>query len=85
MERAQRRHQTNVAIARQVQIARAHGQPAEQRGRYKKHRAMDCGNPHCGLCGNQRHLGGKHGLSLQELSAEDMLRHDMELFDAIPA
>lgn len=85
MERAQRRHLTNSAIARQVQIARAHGQSANQRGRFKKHHAMDCGNPQCGLCGNQRHLGGKHGLSLKELSAEDMLRHDRELFDPIAA
>lgn len=56
---SQRRHKTDVAIARQVKIARSHGGTFDQRNirqthRLAKHHAMDCGNPHCYLCGNPR-------------------------------
>jgi hypothetical protein len=56
---SQRRHKTDVAIARQVKIAKEHGltqkdQAIKQPHRMAKHHAMDCGNPHCYLCGNPR-------------------------------
>lgn len=55
---SQRRHKTDVAIARQVKIAKSHGtynlQSIKQTHRLAKHHAMDCGNPHCFLCGNPR-------------------------------
>ena len=55
---SQRRHKTDMAIARQVKIARSHGtyNPAnlKQPHRMAKHHAMDCGNPGCFLCGNPR-------------------------------
>ena len=52
-----RGHKTEVAIARQVKIARAHGASAKvlkQPHRLAKRHAMDCGNPACYLCGNPR-------------------------------
>jgi hypothetical protein len=52
-----RGHKTEVAIARQVKIAKAHGASTKvlkQPHRLAKHRAMDCGNPKCYLCGNPR-------------------------------
>ena len=54
---SQRRHKTDVAIARQVKIAQSHsynGQSRIEPHRYNKHHAMDCGNPKCYLCGNPR-------------------------------
>lgn len=55
---SQRRHKTDVAIARQVKIAKSHGTynqaNIKQPHRLAKHHAMDCGNPHCFLCGNPR-------------------------------
>lgn len=56
---SRRRHKTDIAIARQVRIARQHGQgfndqQIKQPHRHAKHHAMDCGNPHCFLCGNPR-------------------------------
>jgi len=55
---SRRRHKTDVAIARQVQIAKSHGTfnqaNIRQSHRLAKHHAMDCGNPHCYLCGNPR-------------------------------
>ena len=56
---SQRRHKTDVKIARQVQIARQHGLTSKDKAvkephRMAKHHAMDCGNPGCYLCGNPR-------------------------------
>ena len=58
---SRRRHKTDVAVSRQVKIARASHVPGEtvsrvirQPHRLAKRRAMDCGNPQCYLCGNPR-------------------------------
>lgn len=55
---SRRRHKTDVAIARQVKIAKSHGTYNQanirQPHRLAKHHAMDCGNPTCFLCGNPR-------------------------------
>ena len=55
---SRRRHKTDVAIARQVKIAKSHGTfnrtNIRQPHRLAKHHAMDCGNPLCYLCGNPR-------------------------------
>lgn len=56
---SQRRHKTDVAIARQVKIAKAHGlsfndKHIREPHRHAKHHAMDCGNSECYLCGNPR-------------------------------
>ena len=56
---SQRRHKTDVAIARQTRIAKAHGLTSKdiamkEPHRLAKHHVMDCGNPDCYLCGNPR-------------------------------
>ena len=58
---SRRRHKTDVHIARQLKIAKQHHIPGTLKGpqerqphRLAKHHAMDCGNPHCYLCGNPR-------------------------------
>ncbi len=57
---SRRRHKTDVAIARQVKIAKNHNhldpkhQTFKQPHRLAKHHVMDCGNPKCYLCGNPR-------------------------------
>lgn len=67
---SQRRHKTDVAIARQVKIAKSKGTfnqaNIKQPHRLAKHHAMDCGNPHCFLCGNPRKTHGKDRLTAQE-------------------
>ena len=67
---SQRRHKTDVAIARQVKIAKSKGTfnqaNIKQPHRLAKHHAMDCGNPHCFLCGNPRKTHGKYRLTAQE-------------------
>ncbi len=56
---SRRRHKNDVAIARQVKIAKAHGLTNKDKAikephRLAKHHVMDCGNPDCYLCGNPR-------------------------------
>lgn len=56
---SQRRHKTDVHIARQVKIAKAHGltnrdKAIKEPHRLAKHHSMDCGTPGCYLCGNPR-------------------------------
>lgn len=52
---SRRRHKTDVAVSRQVKIARAHNSSVvKQPHRLAKRHAMDCGNPRCFLCGNPR-------------------------------
>lgn len=56
-----RRHKTDVHIARQVRIAKAHGLTTKDRAvkqphRMAKHHAMDCGQSGCMLCGNPRKI-----------------------------
>jgi hypothetical protein len=56
---SRRRHKTDVAIARQVQIAKQHGltnrdKAVKEPHRMAKHHAMDCGRPGCMMCGNPR-------------------------------
>jgi hypothetical protein len=67
---SRRRHKTDVAIARQVRIAKSHGTynlaNIKQPHRLAKHHAMDCGNPGCYLCGNPRKTHGKDKLTTQE-------------------
>jgi len=58
---SKRRHKTDVAISRQVKIAKEYNHikseynpNLDQPHRLAKHHAMDCGNPQCYLCGNPR-------------------------------
>ena len=58
------------AVARQVKIAKAHGMTnkdlaVKEPHRLAKHHVMDCGNPHCPLCGNPRRTH-KDTLTAQE-------------------
>lgn len=67
---SRRRHKTDVAIARQVRIAKQHGlgfndKHIKEPHRHAKHHAMDCGNPKCALCGNPRRIF-KDKLTAQE-------------------
>lgn len=67
---SRRRHKNDVAIARQVKIAKAHGLTNKDKAikephRIAKHHAMNCGNPECYLCGNPRKIH-KDKLTAQE-------------------
>jgi hypothetical protein len=59
LKNSKRRHRDEVAVKRQVRIAKEHhltelGKFLENAHKYHKRHAMDCGNPQCYLCGNPR-------------------------------
>jgi hypothetical protein len=67
-----RRHRDEVAIKKQIKIAKQqnHGDPQNNKDlknphRFNKRHAMDCGNSQCGLCGNPRKVS-KDKLTNQE-------------------
>lgn len=67
---SRRRHKNDVAIARQVRIAKQHGMKFNDKvikepHRLAKHHTMDCGQPGCAMCGNPRHIH-KDKLTAQE-------------------
>jgi hypothetical protein len=67
---SRRRHKNDVAIAKQVKIAKAHGLTNKDKAikephRLAKHHAMDCGIPGCPLCSNPRR-SHKDTLTAQE-------------------
>ena len=79
---SRRRHKNDVAIARQLKIAKQHHLPNTLRSpqerqphRMAKHHAMDCGNPKCYLCGNPRKTHGKDRLTAQEKRLFQDLEH----------
>lgn len=67
---SKRRYKDEVAIKKQLKIAKAHGlgfhdQAVKEPHRMAKHHAMDCGQPGCAMCGNPRHIH-KDKLTAQE-------------------
>ena len=67
---SQRRHRDELAVKKQVKIAKAHGLTTKDKvvkepHRLAKHHAMDCGIPQCPLCSNPRR-SHKDKLTAQE-------------------
>ena len=67
---SKRRYKDEVAVRKQLQIAKQHGLSNKDKAikephRLAKHHAMDCGRPGCAMCGNPRHIF-KDGLTAQE-------------------
>ena len=70
-KRSKRLHSEESAIKKQQKIAIQHGvdrkEVEREPHRFAKHKAMDCGDPGCAMCGNPRHIH-KHGETKQEKS-----------------
>lgn len=65
---SKRRHHTENAINRQVEIAKVHNVPVTEKHRYAKHNVLNCGQKNCLFCANPRKLFGEK--TLQEKSME---------------
>ncbi len=74
MKNSTRRYRDEVAVKKQVKIAKQHGYQFNDKvirepHRLAKHHVMDCGDPGCMLCGNPRRnkmLKTKDKLTAQE-------------------
>jgi hypothetical protein len=68
---SKRRFKDEVAVKRQLKIAKQHtsilseNKVVKEPHRLAKHHAMDCGRPGCAMCGNPRHIH-KDSLTAQE-------------------
>lgn len=81
--RALRRHRAEKFIKKQLKIARCNGEDPKTPGKYRKRRAMDCGNPRCTLCGNPRRHGtryvsGDEKITKQERVVLEKLKYELE-------
>ena len=56
VQHSKRIRDTETKVKKQTKIAKSAGQDVKQPHRFAKHHAIDCGNPHCFLCGNPRKL-----------------------------
>ena len=64
---SRRRHKTDVAIARQKKIAKAHNFPTGPEHRLAKVHAATCGDSNCVMCGNPRKFFGEKTIQEQRL------------------
>jgi hypothetical protein len=70
LKSSKRRYSNEVAVAKQLRIAKAYGMEVKNPHRLAKHHVMNCGNPKCYLCSNPRHNGfTKDKLTMQEKRA----------------
>lgn len=69
---SKRRHKTDVAISRQVRIAKAYGFLTGPEHRLAKIHATTCGDSNCVMCGNPRKFFG------EPTQQEKRLFQDME-------
>jgi hypothetical protein len=73
---SRRLHKDQVAIDRQVKIAKEFGVPVTEPHKLHKHHAMNCGNPKCFMCSNPRKVWGEK--TMQERRA---LQKELDIDD----
>jgi len=73
---SRRLHKDQVAIDRQVKIAKEFGVPVKEPHKFHKHHAMNCGDPKCFMCSNPRKVWGEK--TMQERRA---LQKELDIDD----
>lgn len=66
IKRSKRLLKDDNAVQKQYKIAKSNGKTTKEPHKYVKKHAMDCGRPHCYVCGNPRRSGHKDRLTAQE-------------------
>ncbi len=56
IKNSKRRHNDDVAVKRQLRIAKEYGIAVKEPHKFAKHHALNCGNPKCIMCSNPRKL-----------------------------
>jgi hypothetical protein len=69
---SRRLHKDQVAIDKQVKIAKEFGIPVKEPHKLHKHHALNCGNPDCHMCANPRKIWGEK--TMQERKFEQRER-----------
>ena len=73
---SRRLHKDQVAIDRQVKIAKEFGVPVKEPHKFHKHHALNCGDPKCLMCSNPRKVWGEK--TMQERRA---LQKELDIDD----
>ena len=73
---SRRLHKDQVAIDKQVKIAKEFGVPVAEPHKFHKHHAMNCGDPKCFMCSNPRKVWGEK--TMQERRA---LQKELDIDD----
>lgn len=66
VKRSKRIHNDQVAVQRQMRIAKRYNITPKNPHHFAKHHAVNCGNPRCVMCGNPRKFFKEK--TLQEVS-----------------
>ena len=54
IKHSKRIHANEIAVKKQVKIAKSHGIEVKEPHKLAKHHATNCGQPNCIMCGNPR-------------------------------
>ena len=73
---SRRLHKDQVAIDKQVRIAKEFGVPVTEPHKLHKHHVMNCGDPKCFMCSNPRKVWGEK--TMQERRA---LQKELDIDD----
>jgi hypothetical protein len=78
---SKRRHKDQVAIDKQVKIAKQHGltmnnEVLKEPHRLFKHHVMDCGNPRCVVCSNPRKLYSEKTIQEKRFEQPEIYNED---------
>lgn len=75
----QRRHMDYVHIAKQAKIYKQYNLECSENlvlGKFRKKKAMNCGNAHCHLCTNPRKLWGH--ITIKEKSMNELFKEEQK-------
>jgi hypothetical protein len=73
---SRRLHKDQVAIDKQVKIAKEHGIPVKEPHKLHKHHVMDCGNPDCFMCANPRKVWGEKTMQERKFEQKERFSND---------
>jgi hypothetical protein len=73
---SRRLHQEQVAIDKQVKIAKEFGIPVKEPHKLHKHHVLNCGNPDCFMCANPRKVWGEKTMQERRFEQKERIHDD---------
>jgi hypothetical protein len=73
---SRRLHKDQVAIDRQVKIAKEYGIPVKEPHKFAKHHALNCGDPNCVMCMNPRKANGEKTMQERKFEQKERIHDD---------
>lgn len=73
---SRRLHKDQVAIDKQIKIAKEFGIPVKEPHKLHKHHVMNCGNPDCFMCANPRKVWGEKTMQERKFEQRERISND---------